>query len=39
MIENHRTGLIWKLFMSNPEIGVALKKIGFVSDEIENRKG
>jgi len=23
-----------KLFMSNPEIGVALKKIGFVSDDL-----
>ena len=33
MIENHRTGLIWKLFMSNPEIGEALKKIGFVTDQ------
>lgn len=32
MIENHRTGLIWDLFMANPEIGVALDKIGFVSD-------
>jgi exo beta-1,2-glucooligosaccharide sophorohydrolase (non-reducing end) len=36
MIENHRTGLIWKLFMSNPEIGEALKKIGFVTDRPEN---
>ena len=32
MIENHRTGLLWKLFMSNPEIGVMLDKIGFVTD-------
>jgi exo beta-1,2-glucooligosaccharide sophorohydrolase (non-reducing end) len=32
-------GLIWKLFMSNPEIGEALKKIGFVTDQTENRKG
>jgi exo beta-1,2-glucooligosaccharide sophorohydrolase (non-reducing end) len=38
MIENHRTGLIWKLFMSNPEIGEALKKIGFVTDRTDNRK-
>jgi exo beta-1,2-glucooligosaccharide sophorohydrolase (non-reducing end) len=37
MIENHRTGLIWKLFMSNPEIGEALKKIGVVTDQTENR--
>lgn len=32
MIENHRTGLIWKLFMSNPEIAPALKAIGFEKD-------
>lgn len=32
MIENWRTGLIWKLFMSNPEIAPALKKIGFHKD-------
>lgn len=29
MIENYRTGLIWKLFMSNPEIKPMLGKIGF----------
>lgn len=27
MIENYRTGLIWKLFMSNPEIQEMVKKI------------
>jgi exo beta-1,2-glucooligosaccharide sophorohydrolase (non-reducing end) len=32
MIENYRTGLIWKLFMSNPEIQPMLDKIGFRSD-------
>jgi hypothetical protein len=32
MIENYRSGLIWKLFMSNPEIAPALKKIGFRKD-------
>jgi hypothetical protein len=32
MIENYRTGLIWKLFMSNPEIAPALRKIGFRRD-------
>ena len=32
MIENHRTGLLWRLFMSNPEIKPALDAIGFVSD-------
>ena len=29
MIENHRTGLLWKLFMSNREIDPALEAIGF----------
>jgi hypothetical protein len=29
MIENYRTGLLWKLFMSNPEIQPMLDKIGF----------
>jgi exo beta-1,2-glucooligosaccharide sophorohydrolase (non-reducing end) len=29
MVENYRTGLIWELFMSIPEIQSALDKIGF----------
>ncbi|MER3453530.1 MAG: hypothetical protein C4344_07930 [Acidimicrobiia bacterium] len=33
MIENYRSGLIWRLFMSNPEIEPALKAIGFEKDE------
>ncbi len=32
MVENERTGLIWKLFMSNPEIRPMLDKIGFQPD-------
>ena len=32
MIENHRTQLLWKNFMLNPEIQPALDKIGFVPD-------
>jgi len=32
MIENYRTGLIWKLFMSNPEIQPMLDRIGFKPD-------
>jgi hypothetical protein len=31
-LENARTGLIWKQFMANPEIGAALRKIGFYQD-------
>lgn len=29
MIENHRTGLLWKLFMGAPEIQEGLKRLGF----------
>ncbi len=29
MIENYRTGLLWKLFMSCPEIQQGLNKLGF----------
>lgn len=29
MMENHRTGLLWKLFMQAPEVGAGLKKLGF----------
>jgi exo beta-1,2-glucooligosaccharide sophorohydrolase (non-reducing end) len=32
MIENHRPGLVWKMFMSNPEIQPALDAIGFHKD-------
>ncbi|MDD3078745.1 MAG: glucoamylase family protein [Paludibacter sp.] len=32
MIENYRSGLIWKLFMSNPEIHTGLEKLGFKTD-------
>ncbi|MEO6683480.1 MAG: glucoamylase family protein [Ginsengibacter sp.] len=31
MIENYRTGLLWNLFMSSPEIKDGLKKLGFQS--------
>ena len=27
MVENHRTGVLWRAFMSNPEIGEMLKKL------------
>ncbi len=29
MIENYRTGLLWNLFMSAPEVDAAKKKLGF----------
>jgi hypothetical protein len=31
-IENHRTGLVWRLFMANPELEPALQAIGFRPD-------
>lgn len=34
MIENYRSGLLWKLFMSCPEIQGALKKLEFTSPAI-----
>lgn len=33
MIENHRTGLIWDLFMSSPEIQQAIEQMGWSTDE------
>ncbi len=36
MIENYRSGLIWKLFMSCPEIQRGLKKLNFESPWIKN---
>ncbi len=29
MIENYRSGLLWKLFMSCPEVQEGLQKLGF----------
>jgi hypothetical protein len=29
MIENYRTGVVWRSFMANPEIQPMLEKIGF----------
>jgi hypothetical protein len=31
MIENHRTGLLWDLFMSCPEVKTGMKNLGFQS--------
>jgi hypothetical protein len=33
MIENHRTGLVWRSFMANPEIQPMLKNIGLTPSE------
>jgi hypothetical protein len=34
MMENHRTGLLWKLFMSIPEVQIGLRKLGFTSPHL-----
>lgn len=34
MIENHRTGLLWDLFMKNKDVQKGLKKLGFQSPAI-----
>lgn len=36
MMENYRSKLLWKLFMSCPEITTGLKKLGFESPYIKN---
>lgn len=35
MIENQRSGLLWKLFMQNPDIRNGLKKLGFSSPHFD----
>ncbi len=37
MIENHRSGLLWKLFMRNPEIQPMLDALGFHPDPDKSR--
>jgi hypothetical protein len=34
MIENHRTGLLWNLFMSCPEIRQGLRRLDFESPHL-----
>jgi hypothetical protein len=31
MIENYRTGLLWDLFMSAPEVQTAMNKLDFTN--------
>jgi hypothetical protein len=35
MIENYRSGLLWKLFMSVPEIRQGLARLGFVFPNVD----
>jgi hypothetical protein len=34
MIENHRSGLLWDLFMSCPEVKAGMKRLGFTSPDL-----
>ncbi|GAB3322183.1 glucoamylase family protein [Larkinella ripae] len=34
MVENHRSQLLWKLFMSAPEVKTGMKKLGFQSPNL-----
>jgi hypothetical protein len=34
MMENHRTGLLWRLFMSIPEVQLGLRRLGFTSPHL-----
>lgn len=34
MIENHRSGLLWNLFMSSPEVKKGMKELGFNSPKL-----
>ncbi|WP_232062050.1 glucoamylase family protein [Variovorax sp. PBS-H4] len=34
MMENHRTGLLWKLFMSAPEVQTGLRRLDFTSPHL-----
>jgi hypothetical protein len=39
MIENYRTGLLWKLFMNIPEVQDGMKKLGFKSPYFVQKVG
>lgn len=36
MMENYRTGLLWKLFMSSPDVQQGLRNLGFQSPHLKN---
>jgi hypothetical protein len=38
-MENHRTGLLWKLFMSVPEIQNGLRRLEFTSPYLPSAGG
>lgn len=36
MLENYRTGLLWNLFMSHPDVQAGLKKLGFETPHLKS---
>jgi len=34
MIENHRSGLLWNLFMKDPDVQAGLRRLGFHSPHL-----
>ena len=38
MMENYRSGLLWNLFMSSPEVQNGLRKLGFESPWLNNKE-
>lgn len=38
MMENYRTGLLWKLFMAVPEVQLGLTRLGFTSPYLKTKK-
>jgi hypothetical protein len=36
MVENYRSGLVWKNFMANPEIGMMLKKLDAATEKADS---
>jgi hypothetical protein len=38
MMENHRSGLLWKLFMSVPEVQEGLRRLGFSSPYLSKER-
>jgi hypothetical protein len=38
MMENQRTGLLWKLFMAVPEVQAGLRRLGFRSPHLKARR-
>lgn len=39
MIENHRSGLLWDLFMNCPEVPAGLRRLGFASPHLSGSGG